>query len=74
MNGFQVLQLKIYKRSTMTVGGIKMSKIAQAFENAITYYWNNQEQLNNDINDNYIILEYGCWNNEKLVNKLMKGE
>ena len=74
MNGFQVLQLKIYKRSTMKVGGIKMNKIAQAFENAIQHYWNNQEQLNNDINGKYIILEYGCWNNEQLVNKLMKGE
>lgn len=50
-----------------------MNRIAQAFENAIEYYWNNQEQLNNDTN-NYIILEYGCWNDEQLVNKLMKGE
>lgn len=51
-----------------------MNRIVQAFENAIEYYWNNQEQLNNNINDNYIILENGCWNDEQLVNKLMKGE
>ena len=58
----------------MKVGGIKMSKIVQAFENAIQHYWNNQEKLNNDINDNYIILEDGCWNDGQLVNKLMKGD
>lgn len=58
----------------MKVGGIKMNRIAQAFENAIEYYWNNQEKLNNCANDNYIILDNFCWNDEQLVNKLMKGE
>ena len=58
----------------MKVGGIKMNRIAQAFENAIDYYWNNQEKLNNCVNDNYNILDNFCWNDEQLVNKLMKGE
>lgn len=51
-----------------------MNRISQAFENAIEYYWNNQEKLNNCVNDNYIILDNFCWNDEQLVNKLMKGE